>query len=210
MSPDTYYEFELKGRQKRHILKEIRPLRKNIKNQKEIIEYSRIKPTQWTAPSPFVGIEMNRLYLKEAKKALEELNEIYKPSRIEKKALKFNENINYLKSIRLEMGSFFEGYNTSKIEISKTDPVITVTDFEGRLLNRFPMNRIDFLKSLSNFYIGEWRNDYNPLRFGEDILDGIQWTLKFAYDGKHKEIEIGGSNDYLYNFKKFIELENVI
>ena len=155
MSPDTYYEFELKGRSKTHILKEIRSLRKNIKNQKEIIEYSRIKPTQWTAPSPFVGIEMNRLYLKEAKKALEELNEIYKPSRIEKKALKFNENINYLKSIRLEMGSFFEGYNTSKIEISKTDPVITITDFEDRLLNRFPVNKIDFLKSLSNFYIDE-------------------------------------------------------
>lgn len=206
ISPDVYYEFELKGRSKTHILKEIRYLRKNIKNQKEIIEYSRIKPTRWTAPSPFVSIEMNRLYLKEAKKALEELNEIYKPSRIEKKALKFNENINYLKSIRLEMGSFFEGYITSEIEISKTDPVITITDFEGRLLNRFPVNKTVFLKSLSDFYIGEWQNDYDPLRFGEDILDGIQWTLKFDYDGKHKEIEIGGSNDYPYNFKKFIEL----
>ena len=87
---DVYYEFELKGRSKTHILKEIRSLRKNIKNQKEIIEYSRIKPTQWTAPSPFVSIEMNRLYLKEAKRALEEIGEIYKPSRIEKKGLKFN------------------------------------------------------------------------------------------------------------------------
>ena len=53
------------------------------------------------------------------------------------------------------MGSFFEGYITSEIEISKTDPVITVTDFEGKLLNRFPVNKIDFLKSLSNFYIDE-------------------------------------------------------
>ena len=206
ISPDAYYEFELKGHSKTHILKEIRSLRKNIKNQKEIIEYSRIKPTQWTTPSPFVSIEMNRLYLKEAKKALEELNEIYKPSRIEKKGLKFNENINHLKSIRLEMGSFFEGYIASEIEISKTDPVITVTDFDGKLLNQFTVNKESFLNSLTEFYVGEWRNDYDSLRFGERILDGIQWTLKFAYDGKHKEIEIGGSNDYPYNFKKFIEL----
>lgn len=206
IAPDVYYELELKERSKTHILKEICSLRQELEEKKLKIEYSRIKPTCWLKPSPFVSIEMNRLYLEEAKKALEELDEIYKPSRIEKKALKFNENINYLKSIRLEMGSFFEGYITSEIEISKTDPVITVTDFEGRLLNRFPVNKIDFLKSLSNFYIGEWRNDYDPLRFGEDILDGIQWTLKFAYDGKHKEIEIGGSNDYPYNFKKFIEL----
>ena len=28
----------------------------------------------------------------------------------------------------------------------------------------------------------------------------------FAYDGKHKEIEISGSNDYPYNFKEFLEL----
>ena len=34
MSPDVYYEFELKGRSKAHILKEIRSLRKNIKIKK--------------------------------------------------------------------------------------------------------------------------------------------------------------------------------
>lgn len=206
MSPDAYYEFELKGRSKRHILKEIRSLRKNIKNQKEIIEYSRIKPTQWTAPSPFFSIEMNRLYLKEAKKALEELNEIYKPSRIEKRGLKFNENINDLTSVRLKMGYLFKGYMLSEIDLSNTDPVITVTDFDGKLLNRFSVNKDSFLKSLSDIYIGEWQSDYDPLRFGEGILDGIQWTLKFSYDGKHKEIEINGSNDYPYNFKEFLEL----
>lgn len=26
------------------------------------------------------------------------------------------------------------------------------------------------------------------------------------YDGKHKEVEISGSNDYPYNFKEFLEL----
>ena len=206
IAPDVYYELELKGRSKTHILKEICSLRKEIEEQKLKIEYSRIKPTCWLKPSPFVIIEMNRLYLKEAKRALEEIDEVYKPSRIENKGLKFNENINDLKSIRLEMGSLFGGYITSEIEIGKTDPVITVTDFDGKLLNHFTVNKDSFLNSLSEFYIGEWQNDYDPMRFGERILDGIQWTLKFAYDGKQRDKETGGSNDYPYNFKKFIEL----
>ena len=206
ISPDTYYELELKARSKTHILKEIRSLRKEIEEQKEKIEYSRIKPTCWMDPFPFVIIEMNRLYLKEAKRALEEIDEVYKPSRIEKKGLKFNENIKDLKSIRLEMGYLFRGYILSEADINRTDPVITIIDFDGKLLNRFSVNKDSFLNSLSEFYIGEWQNDYDPLRFGEGRLDGIQWTLKFAYDGKHKEIEIGGSNDYPYNFKEFIKL----
>ena len=206
ISPDAYYDLELKGRSKTHVLKEIRSLRKEIEEQKEKIEYSRIKLARWMKPSPFVIIEMNRLYLKEAKKALEELNEIYKPSRIEERGLKFNENIYDLKSVRLEMGYLFRGYMSSEIDLSKTDPIITVTDFDSKLLNRFSVNKDSFLKSLSDFYIGEWQLDYDPLRFGEGILDGIQWTLKFAYDGKHKEIEISGSNDYPYNFKEFLEL----
>ncbi len=205
ISPDAYYELELKGRSKTHILKEVRSLRKEIEEQKEKIEYSRIEPARWMKPSPFVIIEMNRLYLKEAKRALEDLDEIYKPSRIERKGLEFNENINDLKLVRLEIGYLFRGYMSSEIDLSKTD-LITVTDFDGKLLNRFSVNKDSFLKSLSDFYIGEWQSDYDPLRFGEGILDGIQWTLKFAYDGKHKEIEISGSNDYPYNFKEFLEL----
>lgn len=206
IAPDTYYELELKGSSKTHILKEIRSLRKEIEEQKEKIEYSRIELTRWVKPSPFVIIEMNRLYLKEAKRALEELNETYKPSRIERKGLEFNENINDLKSVRLEMGYLFRGYMSSEIDLSKTDPIIAVTDFDNKLLNRFSVKKDCFLKSLSDFYIGEWQSDYDPLRFGKGILDGIQWTLKFAYDGKHKEVEISGSNDYPYNFKEFLEL----
>ncbi|MBV4171298.1 hypothetical protein [[Clostridium] innocuum] len=206
ISPDVYYEFELKGRSKTHILKEIRSLRKNIKNQKEIIEYSRIKPTQWTAPSPFVSIEMNRLYLKEAKRALEEIGEIYKPSRIEKKGLKFNENINDLKSIRLRMGYFCKGYMSSKILIGKTDSNITVTDYDDKELNRFSMDNDSFFKSLSDLYIGEWQSNYSPLRFGMGALDGIDWILEFSYYGKHNNLEFARGNDYPYNFKKFIEL----
>ena len=88
---------------------------------------------------------MNRLYLKEAKRDLEELGGVYRPSRIENKGLKFNRIINDLNSIRLDTGSFFEGYIASEIEMSKTDLVITIADFEGRLLNHFSVNKVGFL-----------------------------------------------------------------
>lgn len=157
IAPDTYYELELKGSSKTHILKEIRSLRKEIEEQKEKIEYSRIELTRWVKPSPFAIIEMNRLYLKEAKRALEELNETYKPSRIERKGLEFNENINDLKSVRLEMGYLFRGYMSSEILIGKTDSNITVTDYDDKELNRFSMDNDSFFKSLSDLYIGEWQ-----------------------------------------------------
>lgn len=55
-------------------------------------------------------------------------------------------------------------------------------------------------------HIGEWRSNYDPRRFGYEVLDGTQWELEIFFSDDHKPMKICGSNSYPYNFNKFLEL----
>ncbi|MBQ2891839.1 MAG: hypothetical protein IJE45_02990 [Bacilli bacterium] len=55
-------------------------------------------------------------------------------------------------------------------------------------------------------HIGEWKNYYDPSRFGVHILDGTQWSVKFEFSNGAKTVEKSGSNDYPYNFEKLLEI----
>ena len=64
------------------------------------------------------------------------------------------------------------------------------------------MSRDDFLDSLRELYIGEWRANYRTERFGYVVLDGTQWSLHIEYNNGIKPISYYGSNSYPYNFDK--------
>ena len=72
ISPEVYYEMELKGKSQKELLKEIRSLRSTINTFKKHIEEGTHPEEDMVEPGRQVQLSMNREYLKQAIKAYEE------------------------------------------------------------------------------------------------------------------------------------------
>ena len=82
ISPEGLYEFELKGKSKDEILKEIRSLKRDINRNKKLIEDNNkaSEPIAFMSPGPNMIIEMDREYLERAIKAYEATGGEYIPT----------------------------------------------------------------------------------------------------------------------------------
>lgn len=202
ISPETFYEMELKGKNEKEILTIIRGLKQRIgrlKNTMEHPEYMGI-----IEPSEDVQIHWTREYLNRAKEALSEVGGTYIPSKAEQKAIEFDANINNIQRIVFEIGGYFSGRTEYVVYFSDNEAVLSTTMFVADCVSD-SISKDYFLDSIKSLYIGEWRKYYRPERFGYYVLDGTQWSLKFIYnDGK--SVEYGGSNSFPYNFSKLQEL----
>ena len=72
MSPETYYETNIKDKTSEEILKEIETLEADIKHQKEILK-NPYSEEALTMPSPKTIVKVDKEYLKIAKKAYREV-----------------------------------------------------------------------------------------------------------------------------------------
>ncbi len=204
ISPEGYYEFNLKGKSKTALQKEIQKLRKEIQRLKDILENPNYEFEVHYKPSPETQLQCNRLYLEEAKKAFIEAGGIYKPSRQEKKNQEFINNLEDLKFIRFEYGGYFQGYSVYLVEFN--GELATISKYHFNVL--ISVNEIvkqDLMNSLKSLYIGEWLKEYTTYRFGIEVLDGVQWSLIFEYN-QHKKLTFSGDNCFPFNFKDFYSL----
>lgn len=212
ISPEGYYEMNIKGKSEKEIRSVIRGLKNEIGHLKNTMEHPEYGSTPLIHPTESVRIGCTRLYLERAKQALLEMGAAYAPSQAELKAHQFQENIDYIKKIKFEIGGFFGGYEIYTITVDEDH---IHYDAEHSLLLKpsnlpettdYPMPKAEFMDSLRDLYIGEWRHNYNPERFGYMFLDGTQWSLDIEYSNGVKTAHYYGNNSYPYNFDKFKEL----
>lgn len=212
ISPESYYEVHLKGKSEKEILSAIRGLKNEIGHLKNVMEHPDYGSQGIIHPSEDVQLWCNRLYLEKAKETLSEIGGTYTPSQAEIKAQIFQDNIEYISKVRFEIGGFFSGYRTYTITID--DKHIHYDTQHSLMLKPdnltdtmdYPMERQNFLDGIRELYIGEWRHNYCPERFGYTVLDGTQWNLEIEYSNGTKKLTYGGSNSYPYNFVKLKEL----
>ena len=72
ISPETYYEFELKGKTREEILREIRSLKREIKRLERLVADPSLSPESRMYPSPDTRLKMTREHLARAVIAYEE------------------------------------------------------------------------------------------------------------------------------------------
>ena len=213
ISPETYYEKNLKGKTAAQILVAIRGLKKEISRLKNNIE----NPSDlcMTDPSEDVRLSCTREYLERAKQALVEAGGTYVPSKAELKAEEFNANIPFISKVEFCIGGFFDGFETRTYTIEGDNIYM---DDEHFLIFKpsdlgdveiEEMNKVSFLKGLADLRIGEWRRNYDSSRWGDTILDGTQWHLYIYYSNGRRPVKIEGSNDYPYNFDKLQRLLDI-
>lgn len=210
ISPEAYYEMNLKGKDKEYILSAIREMQKEIARLKELMENPDHKDRTQIHPSEGVQIKWTREYIVRAIQAYEELGGIYHLSEQEKDDVEFQGSIGNISKISFEIGGFFEGM---------TESVIEFIGSEARLLQyktfdcdqkEIVLEREEVLDDLKELHIGEWDKCYDPIRFGYCVLDGTQWRASFEYSNGKDTLEISGNNDYPYNFNDFAEIFDIV
>ena len=205
MSPESYYEMYLKGKDEKQLLSAIRGLKKEIGHLKNVMEHPEYKNGVLMEPSEDVRISCNREYLSRAIQAYEELGGTYIPSRAEKKAMDFQDNLRFLSKITFEIGGYFDGMTSYTLEFREDEVYFTTSKFDMSF-EETSMEKETILWLLSRLYIGEWKKYYDPKRFGYSVLDGTQWSVSFEYCNDIKTVAFAGSNDYPYNFIGFFEV----
>ena len=210
ISPEAFYEMNLKGKTADQIMTVIRGLKQEIGRLKNIVEHPEYECTM--RPSERTRISCSQDFLERAKKALADVGGTYIPSAAEKKAMDFDGNIPFINKVEFCIGGYFIGYET-KTYIIDGDKVRT--DVEHSLILK-PSNIGDYeieemdkdylLDALKDLHIGEWRRNYSTKRFEYLVCDGTQWHLEISFSNGHKPIKIYGDNAYPYNFDKVLEL----
>lgn len=216
ISPEYYYEEELKGKTKEEIMRAIKDLKRHISKLKYEMEHPDYGEGLIKIPGEHMQLHMTREYLDMAKLAYKEAGGIYEPSNTEKKALKFQENIVHINKISFTIGGFFQGHTTYTIEISdelKAYSYEMRNEVEKSLIlkdmDNLPYTVDSFRNELKRICIGEWRSGYDLERFGLSIRDGTAWELEIEYNNDIKPVSKHGVNAYPYNFDEFKRLFNI-
>ena len=212
ISPESYYEMNLKGKNAEQIMSAIRGLKNEIGHLKNVMEHPDYGSELIACPSESTRLRCTREYLERAKVALLEAGGEYKPSQAELKAIEFDNNLSAIGKIVFTIGSFFGGCETRTISFENEELQVNVqyalpvAPEETPIDLLLPYNKAEFLNELSCLHIGEWRSKYNLRRFGYEVLDGTQWELEIHYKNGIKPFKIYGDNAYPYNFDEFKEL----
>ena len=213
ISPETFYDENLKGKNEREILSVIRRLKQEIGRLKNIMEHP--EEQCMMHPAYDVQISCNRMYLERAKQALAEVGGTYTPSQAELRAEKFNANLPYLFKVEFSINGYFYGYEDKTYTIDGDNVITTVDRASYKMPPELPeyddeeMDKDILISGLADLHIGEWRREYIPERFNIAICDGVSWYLNIYFSNGHRPVKIDGCNDYPYNFARLLELFDI-
>ena len=208
ISPESYYEMNLKGKAAEQIMSAIRGLKNEIGHLKNVMEHPDYGSEPIMCPSESTRLWCTREYLERAKIALAEAGSVYKPSQSELKTIEFENNLSAISKIVFTIGGYFGGYETREISLDCGDLQVNVQHslpIEPEE-TAVPYGKDEFMDELSRLHIGEWRGSYSPERFGYVVLDGTQWELEIHYNNGAKPFKSHGTNSFPYNFNEFQEL----
>lgn len=208
VSPETYYEMNLKGKSQEEIMKKIRSLKIQIGQLKRSVENTDDMVLE-VFPSRLTRLKCNRDYLERAIQAYEEAGGAYVRSKVEQKDHDFNDTLDSMSKLVFTIGGFFCGHETRTFTVSDDQVLV---DVEKTMISMDkeeeygPYRKEDFISGIKALHIGEWKRTYNDLL----VMDGTQWELDIYYNNGRRPTKISGSNAYPYNFddlKEFLEVE---
>lgn len=206
ISPESYYEEYLSGKDAKQIMTVIRGLKNEMGHLKNIMEHPDYGTEAIICPSEVVRLSCTREYLERAKQALVEAGGTYTPSQAELRALDFTDNIEHICKFTFSIGGFFGGYDTFVAYLSGNEMKLESQQWEiSKPMEVFdedgePLTKITFLEGIRKLHMGEWMKSYSLKRFGYMVLDGAQWKIEVEYNNGHKNVRFEGDNSYPYNF----------
>lgn len=208
ISPEMFYEMELKGKSAEAIQAKIRGLKNKMGRLKSDIESQKTSFEPVSQPSPATKLACYRLYLARAKQALIDAGGEYTLSQREESIQSFDESLPFIEQINFTYGGYLQGCEQRTLSFSgdnlslKMDHMRQESNEMEPIFKEFPSAKMDFLDAFASLHIGEWKSEYN--NYG--VLDGSFWSLEIRFNNGHKTVRKTGSNAFPYNFNDFYEL----
>lgn len=212
LGPESYYQENLKDKDSKQIMTVIRSLKNEMGHLKNTMEHPDYGTESVVMPDELTRLWCARMYLDRAKEALVEAGSEYKPSKTELTAIDFEENVFEISTIKFSIGGYFGGYETHTITLTDDkllrypEHSIIPKPMDAPAVEDDPVSKEEFLETIRNLHMGEWRRSYNTRRFGYVVCDGTQWEIEIGYRNGHKPVKFSGDNAYPYNFHELEEL----
>ena len=213
ISPETFYDENLKGKNERETLSVIRKLKQEIGRLKNVMEDTDY--VKAVCPGEDVQISCNRMYLERAKQALAEVGGTYTPSHAELRAEKIHANLPFIFKVEFCINAFSIGCEekTYFVDGDKVTTTVNRTSYkmspEHTEYEDEEIDKDTLISGLADLHIGEWRSEYAPLHFNFSISDGVSWNLNIYFSNGHRPVKIDGCNAYPYNFERLLELFDI-
>ena len=213
ISPESYYEMNIKGKTTEQILSAIRGLKNEMGHLKNVMERPDYSTEIIIHPSEAVRLSCTREYHERAKIAYAETGGKYKPSKTELKAEDFQENVPYISKFTFGIGGFLGDYykhvamfedGMLKVDVKHFGELIEMPQPLTEDLELYTWQ--SFLDAIEGLHIGEWLPHYSTKRFGYVVCDGTQWEVDIEYNNGHKPVRITGDNSFPYNFDLLQEI----
>ena len=206
IAPESYYETEVKGKSISHIKAEIRRLRREFNEDRQLAEETSHSEVFMEKPSYSMRAQFDLEYLEKAKQALIEAGGVYVPTKAEERNKQFNAKVKTITNIHISYGGFWDGFECRNLFFDKRSVFIQSYkmplegEYQSFKIYQHYMDTSRFLKEIELLNLGDWKKYYC-----NDILDGTEWTLELTFsNGKVKKF--CGCNAFPYNFDKLIAL----
>lgn len=209
IGPETYYEFNIKGKTEEQILRKVKSLKSEIAKLKKAMEHPEYAPTMY--PTEGTRLWCTREYLKRTKQALADMGKPYIPNSVEKRIIDFDNNIKNISVITFRIGGFFSPWTDYIVRIGEKLQFevnnVILPEVEKPIDTEYEETEVEeFLSAFADLHIGEWRRHYDLTRYGYFVCDGTQWELTIEYNNGRKPETYSGDNAYPYNFESFVEM----
>jgi hypothetical protein len=159
ISPESYYEENLKGKSKDQIMRAIRGLKQEMGRLKNTMESPDYGQELIVLPSEDTRIYWTREYLVRAMTAYTQTGGTYPISKSEEKATTFDSNIDSVNKITFCIGGFFGGYRSYVVELSDNLKAYTKLweDEEPLVLleadNEEPFTKVTLIAALADLHM---------------------------------------------------------
>lgn len=204
ISPELYYDENLKGKSAEEIMHQIRSLKKDCNRLKRELELNCLEPAIAVSPNPLTMIKVYRDYLDRAKQALDESGVKYEPTILEKREISFNESLKSIKNILFYIG-YVGGPNQGNeywdISIVGDDAKCVHSSSHNIDKELSILSKEEIKKAFEDIHIGEWKRNY----YNREIFEGTQWCLELEFNDSRRRIRISGSNAFPYNFEELVD-----
>lgn len=215
MLPEEFYEYYLKGRSVPEIGSVIRGLRIRMGRLKSTMEDPDYNRYIHMCPGEDVQLLCCREYLEEARRAYAGAGGVYRPSRAELRAERFEADIPFITKMTCSYAAVGGDTETRVITLTEDVPKLFINDplflspAEYKNTDDEPLTREQLLEEVRGLHLGEWRRVYDIKRFGPELPGGKRWRAEIEFGNGRKPFTAGGNCLYPYNFRAFEELFGV-
>ena len=207
ISPEGYYQENLKDKTAAQIMTKIRSLKREIARLKRVLEHPDYVCKR--KPSELTQLSCTQQYLERAKRALIDAGGIYIPTKTEEKIAAFNERLANISKVTFVIGGYLTGCETKVVTVAQNGLHLWTEKFHVFVKTpevEYSCDVQSFVEDLRGLNLGEWRKWYDTERYGIAVLDGTHWELCLSFNDGQSDIKFHGSNAYPYNFAKLQEL----